>query len=313
MPIKIPDHLPAKQILIDENVFVMDESRAFRQDIRPLKIVILNLMPTKVTTETQILRLLGNTALQVEFVLIHPKTHKSKNTSPEHLKQFYKTFDDIRHQKFDGMIITGAPVEMMPFEEVNYWQELTEIFAWTVTNVTSTFHICWGAQAGLYYHYGVPKHERDEKLFGVFEHRVCEKNVKLLSGFDELFLVPHSRHTETRREDIEKHDDLVILSESDQAGLYIIADKTGKQIFVTGHSEYDAETLQKEYDRDISRGLPIQIPYNYFPDDDPTKKPLNRWRAHANLLFSNWLNYYVYQETAYDWVFGNEASLSQMK
>jgi homoserine O-succinyltransferase len=302
MPIKIPDNLPAKEVLIKENIFVMDESRAFRQDIRPLRILILNLMPTKVTTETQILRLLANTPLQVEFVLIHPKTHKSKNTPAEHLQQFYKTFDEIRGQRFDGMIITGAPVELLDFEEVNYWDELRTIMDWSVDHVTSTLHICWGAQAGLFHHYGIPKHVLDEKLFGVFEHRLCKENVKLLRGFDETFLVPQSRHTEVRREDIERVGELEILSDSEEAGVYIVADKSGKHIFVTGHSEYDPETLKLEYERDLKRGVPCPFPHNYFPNDDPTKTPPNRWRAHANLLFSNWLNYYVYQETSYDWV-----------
>lgn len=306
MPIKIPDHLPAKEVLSNENIFVMDESRAFSQDIRPLRIVILNLMPTKETTETQILRLLANTALQVEFVLLHPKTHRSKNTSPEHLRQFYQTFDDIRQQKFDGMIITGAPVEMMPFEEVNYWRELQEVMDWTKTNVTSTLHICWGAQAGLYHHYGIPKHELEHKMFGIFQHFMCpgKENVKLLRGFDCYFHVPQSRHTEIRRADIEAlgRDELEILSESTESGVYLVATKDGKQIFVTGHSEYDPETLKLEYDRDLSRGLDVPLPQNYFPDNDPTEQPVNVWRAHANLLFSNWLNYYVYQETAYDWV-----------
>lgn len=302
MPIKIPDHLPAKEVLVNENIFVMDESRAFRQDIRPLKIVILNLMPRKVTTETQILRLLANTPLQVEFVLIHPKTHKSKNTSSEHLDQFYKTFDDIREQKFDGMIITGAPVEHLEFEEVNYWEELQAIMTWSLDHVTSTLHICWGAQAGLYHHYGVPKYGLDGKIFGVYEHRVCKPDVKLLRGFDETFYVPQSRHTEVRQEDIEKHEELEILSVSNEAGIYIVADKKGRHIFVTGHSEYDPDTLKWEYERDLERGLSCPFPYNYFPDDDPTKEPPNRWRAHGNLLFSNWLNYYVYQETSYDWV-----------
>lgn len=309
MPVKIPDHLPAKEVLSNENVFVMDESRAFKQDIRPLKIAILNLMPTKETTETQILRLLANTALQVEFVLLHTKTHQSKNTSPQHLAQFYKTFDDIRHQRFDGLIITGAPVEMMPFEEVNYWQELQEIMDWSDENVTSSLHICWGAQAGLYHRYGIPKHKLDEKMFGIFKHKICEgkEKVKLLRGFDAYFNVPQSRHTEIRREDIEAlgGDELEILSESDEAGIYIVASKDGKQIYVTGHSEYDPETLKLEYDRDLSKGLDCPLPKNYFPDDDPNKQPVNVWRSHGNLLFSNWLNYYVYQETSYDWVAEN--------
>ena len=300
MPIKIPDNLPAKEILQQENIFTMDETVAFHQDIRPLRIAILNLMPTKETTETQILRLIGNTPLQVEFVLLHPKTRMTKHTSPEHLAMFYKTFDDVKDEFFDGMIITGAPVEHLEFEEVTYWDELRQIMDWTRTNVTSTFHICWAAQAGLYHHYGVPKYPLPEKLFGVFPHRVCKQNVKLLRGFDETFYVPQSRHTEVRREDIEKVDALEILSESDEAGVYIVASKDGRFIFVTGHSEYDALTLKWEYDRDKAKGLRIALPKNYFPNNDPNQMPVITWRAHANLLFSNWLNYYVYQETPYD-------------
>ncbi|SCW52411.1 homoserine O-succinyltransferase [Paenibacillus tianmuensis] len=300
MPIKVPDYLPAKEVLVNENIFVMDESVAFRQDIRPLRIVILNLMPTKETTETQLLRLIGNTPLQVEFILLHPKTHTSKNTSLEHLEQFYKTFDDIKHERFDGMIITGAPVEQFEFEEVNYWEELTQIMEWSITHVTSTLHICWAAQAGLYYHFGVPKYPLDEKIFGVFPHTITTPNVKLLRGFDELFLVPQSRHTDVRRQDVARVGQLDILSESEEAGVYIAATKDGKQIFITGHSEYDACTLKYEYDRDVDKGMEIAIPKNYYPNDDPTRPPLNTWRAHANLLFSNWLNYYVYQETPYD-------------
>ncbi|WP_248930256.1 homoserine O-acetyltransferase MetA [Paenibacillus hamazuiensis] len=300
MPIKIPDHLPAKEVLVQENIFVMDETVAFHQDIRPLRIAILNLMPTKETTETQILRLLGNTALQVEFVLLHPKTHTSKNTSAEHLEQFYKTFDDVKHERFDGMIITGAPVETLEFEDVNYWQELKTIMDWSTHNVTSTLHICWAAQAGLYHHFGVPKYPLPEKMFGVFPHTISRPNVKLLRGFDETFFVPQSRHTEVRREDILKVPDLEILSESEEAGVYIAASKDGRHIFVTGHSEYDACTLKAEYDRDIKKGMNIAVPKNYYPNDDPSRQPLVTWRAHANLLFSNWLNYYVYQETPYD-------------
>lgn len=300
MPIKIPDQLPAKEILHNENIFVMDETRAYHQDIRPLRIAILNLMPTKEVTETQILRLLSNTPLQVEVVLLHPKTHKSKNTSAKHLEQFYKTFDDVEHEKFDGMIITGAPVETLEFEEVNYWEELSRIMEWTKYNVMSTFHICWGAQAGLYYHYGIPKYPLPQKLFGVFPHTVNRQNVKLLRGFDDVFYVPQSRHTEVRREDIEAVPELEILSESEEAGIYIVASKDGRQIFVTGHSEYDPLTLKWEYERDLNKGLDIAIPKNYFPNDDPNRMPPSTWRAHGNLLFSNWLNYYVYQETPYD-------------
>ncbi|MFS1511647.1 homoserine O-acetyltransferase MetA [Chengkuizengella sp. SCS-71B] len=302
MPVKIPDHLPAREVLNNENIFVMDESRAFHQDIRPLKVIMLNLMPTKETTETQILRLLSNTPLQVEFTLIHPKTHASKNTSQEHLKQFYKTFEEVRHLRFDGMIITGAPVETLNFEDVNYWEELKDIMEWSKEHVTSTLHICWASQAGLYHHFDVPKYLLDEKIFGVFQHQTNVKNVKLFRGFDEVFNAPQSRHTEIRREDIEKHENLEILSESEEAGVYIVGTKDGKQIFVTGHAEYDAETLKWEYDRDINKGMECAIPKNYFPKDDPANKPYSTWRAHGSLLFSNWLNYYVYQETSYDWV-----------
>lgn len=301
MPIKIPDNLPAKEILNRENIFVMDETEAFHQDIRPLKIAILNLMPTKITTETQILRLIGNTPLQVEFVLLHPKSYTSKNTSAEHVEMFYKTFDEVKGEKFDGMIITGAPVEQMPFEEVAYWDELEQIMDWANENVTSTMHICWAAQAGLYHHFGIQKHMLDEKIFGIYPQTICKPNVKLLRGFDESFYVPQSRHTEFRKEDVEKVLDLEVLAESEESGIYIVSSYSGKQIFVTGHSEYDPMTLKWEYDRDVQKGENVPIPKNYYPNDDQTKQPLARWRAHANLLFSNWLNYYVYQETPYDW------------
>lgn len=300
MPIKIPDALPAKEILLNENIFVMDESRAFSQDIRPLKIVILNLMPIKEVTETQLLRVLGNTPLQVEVVFIHPDSHESKNTSKQHLNAFYHTIDEIKERKFDGMIITGAPIEHLPFEEVNYWPELKQIMDWSVSNVTSTLHICWGAQAGLYHHYGVPKYLLKEKIFGVFPHTINNRNVNLLRGFDDEYVVPQSRYTEVRREDIENINDLEILSESPLSGVNIVAAKNGKQIFITGHFEYDAITLKGEYVRDIQKGLEIQCPLNYFPNNDPTTEPRLKWRAHANLIFSNWLNYYVYQETPYD-------------
>ncbi|MGO4270200.1 homoserine O-succinyltransferase [Paenibacillus sp. TAF58] len=300
MPIKIPDNLPAKEILNQENIFTMDESVAYHQDIRPLRIALLNLMPTKETTETQLLRLIGNTPLQVEFVLLHPKTHTSKNTSAEHLEMFYKTFDDIKDEKLDGMIITGAPVEQMEFEDVNYWEELTQILNWSKHNVTSTLHICWAAQAGLYHHFGVRKFALDNKMFGVFPHTVQVPNTKLLRGFDEVFYVPQSRHTDIRREDVEQCPDLEILSESEESGVYIAATRDGKHIFVTGHSEYDACSLKWEYDRDVSKGLSIEIPKNYYPNNDPSRQPYNTWRAHANLLFSNWLNYYVYQETPFE-------------
>ena len=300
MPVKIADDLPAKQVLNSENIFVMEESRAYHQDIRPLKIAILNLMPTKIATETQILRLLGNTPLQVDITLVHPETHTSKNTPEEHLTAFYKTFSDIREENFDGMIITGAPVELMPFEEVTYWEELKEIMDWKLHHVTSTLHICWGAQAGLYHHYGIQKYELTSKMFGIFEHHICKKNVMLLQGFDDVFNAPHSRHTEIRREDLEKISQLEILAESDRAGVYIVISQDGRQIFVTGHSEYDPLTLQAEYQRDIDKGLQIDPPQNYFFLNDPSQAPVITWRGHANLLFSNWLNYYVYQQTPYD-------------
>ncbi len=300
MPIRIPDSLPAAEVLTGENIFVMTEERAERQDIRPLSIVLLNLMPTKIATETQLLRLIGNTPLQVEVTFFHPETHQSKNTPHEHQLKFYITFREVRHRKFDGLILTGAPVEQMPFEEVNYWDELKEIMEWSLYNVYSTFHICWGAQAGLYYHYGIPKHPMGEKLSGVYKHRVTKKNVMLLRGFDETFYAPHSRYTEVRREDIEKVSGLDILSESDDAGVYIVTALNGRQVFVTGHSEYDPLTLKSEYDRDVGKGLNPRIPVNYFPDDDPEKPPIVKWRAHGNLLFANWLNYYVYQETPFD-------------
>ena len=300
MPIKIPNDLPAVKTLTDENIFVMTEKRAITQDIRPLKILLLNLMPKKIETETQLSRLLGNSPLQVDFEFIHTKSHVSKNTSPEHLFTFYKTFDDVKDKTFDGMIITGAPVEQMPFEEVEYWPELCEIMEWTKTHVHSTFHICWGAQAGLYYHYGVPKYPLDEKLFGIFPHKADYKKSILLRGFDDVFMVPQSRHTTIKAEDVEKVPELKILASNEKCGIYAIATEGGKQIFVTGHSEYDADTLKNEYLRDLNAGLPIKVPENYFPDNDPTKDPLVTWRSHANLLYSNWLNYFVYQTTPYD-------------
>ena len=300
MPIKIPDKLPATKILNSENIFVLTENKALKQDIRPLKLLILNIMPTKIVTETQLMRLLGNTPLQVEIDLMHMKTHTSKNTPAEHLQAFYKDFDDIKNSKYDGMIITGAPVEKMDFEDVNYWDELKDIMTWSQQNVTSILHICWAAQAGLHFHYGVPKYHLDKKMFGIFEHKVIRKRSKLLRGFDDVFYVPHSRHTEIRKEDVEKISELQILAESDVAGLYIVASKDRRNIFVTGHSEYDADTLHKEYIRDLEAGLPIEVPVNYYPDDDYTKAPKVTWRSHANLLFSNWLNYYVYQSTPYD-------------
>lgn len=300
MPIKIPDNLPAKEILASENVFVMGEDRAFHQDIRSLKIVILNLMPIKETTETQLLRLLSNSPLQVDICLLRVTTHESKNTSQEHLTAFYQTFSQIDHQYFDGMIITGAPIEQLEFEDVHYWQELQRILDWKLTHVTSTLHICWGAQAALYHHYGVPKYALPHKMFGVFPHYL-KKSTPLVRGFDEEFFAPHSRHTEIHREDIEKIPDLEILSESPEAGVYLVASRNGQQIFVTGHSEYDWDTLKNEYTRDKERGLDIALPQYYFPHDDPAEHPRQNWRAHANLLFTNWLNYCVYQETPYEW------------
>ena len=300
MPIKIPTDLPASQILTNENIFVMDADRASHQDIRPLKIAILNLMPTKISTETQLLRLLGNTPLQIEVTLLQTKTYESKNTSSEHLGSFYCYFEDVKEQRFDGLIITGAPIETLEFEEVDYWDELTEIMDWSQTNVFSTLHICWGAQAGLYYHYGIQKYLLPEKAFGVFEHHLEHSYVKLFRGFDDTFYVPHSRHTGIHRELIDAHPDLEVMAASNDAGVYIAMAHNGRQIFVTGHSEYDPETLKGEYDRDVSQGKPINVPINYYPNDDPTQPPVVRWRGHANLLFSNWLNYYVYQETPYE-------------
>lgn len=299
MPIKISDQLPAFKILESENIFVMPEERAVHQDIRPLSIVILNLMPKKIETETQLLRLLGNSPLQIDIELLQISSHVSKNTSAEHLTKFYKTFDEIKGQRFDGMIITGAPVENLPFEEVDYWDELCEIMDWSRTHVYSTFHICWGAQAGLYHHYGVPKHPLPQKLFGIFRHDTRACSHPLLRGFDESFFAPHSRHTTVEVSDVGSAG-LEILSTSPEAGLYIAASKDGRQVFVSGHSEYDRDTLAQEYWRDKEKGLPIEVPVNYYPGNDPTKKPLLTWRSHANLLYVNWLNYYVYQETPYD-------------
>ena len=300
MPIQIPDDLPAAGTLQQENIFVMSENRAITQDIRPLEIVLLNLMPTKIATETQLSRLLGNTPLQVRLELMHTSSHVSKNVDPEHLLNFYKSFDELKHRKFDGMVITGAPVENMPFEDVDYWPELCQIMEWSKTNVHSTFHICWGAQAGLYYHYGVPKQQLEEKMFGVFAHKADYKRSILLRGFDDEFWAPHSRHTTVLREDIEAVPDLKILASSQQAGVYAVMSKEGRQIFVTGHSEYDADTLKNEYLRDKGLGKAIRVPENYFPGNDDTQDPIVRWRGHANLLFSNWLNYFVYQTTPYD-------------
>lgn len=300
MPIKIPNDLPATETLLEENIFVITETRAITQDIRPLKILLLNLMPTKIVTETQFARLLGNSPLQVELEFLQTATHKAKNTDESHMISFYKTFDEIKDSKFDGMIITGAPVELLDFEQVEYWDELCEIMEWSKTHVTSTFHICWGAQAGLFYHYGIKKVSLDKKLFGVFEHEVEYKKSILFRGFDDVFMAPHSRHTTCIREDIEKVPELKILASSKEAGVYVISTDQGRQIFVTGHSEYDAETLKKEYLRDKDTGKEIEMPVNYFEDDDDTKNPVVSWRSHANLLFSNWLNYFVYQTTPFD-------------
>ena len=300
MPIRIPNDLPAVKTLNDENIFVMTEKRAITQDIRPLKILLLNLMPKKIETETQLSRLLGNSPLQVDLELIHTRTHHSKNTSKEHLLTFYKTFDEVKDRNFDGLIITGAPVEKMDFEEVDYWDELCEIMEWSKTHVYSTFHICWGAQAGLYYHYGIKKSLMDKKLFGVFPHNVKYKNSILLRGFDEEFMVPHSRYTTVSEEDIKKVKDLRILATSKEAGVFAVSTDGGRQIFITGHPEYDKDTLKNEYLRDSNEGLDTAIPENYFPNDDDTLEPLVHWRGHANLLFSNWLNYFVYQTTPYD-------------
>jgi len=299
MPIKVPDNLPAKEILQRERIFVMDESEAYHQDIRALRIALLNLMPNKQTTEVQLLRLLGNSPLQIDVTLLHMKTHVSKNTPPEYLLNYYTVFDNIADTKFDGMIITGAPVEQMEFEEVGYWRELAEIMEWTKKNVTSTFHICWGAQAGLYYHYGVPKHPLPKKMFGVFPH-VITKEITLTRGFDDVFYVPHSRHTEIRRDDIIKTSGVDIISESEVSGVYMVATEDGRRIFITGHSEYDSNTLKDEYLRDLAKNEPIEAPVNYFVNDDPSGKVNVSWRGHSNLLFTNWLNYYVYQLTPYD-------------
>ena len=300
MPIRIPDSLPATKQLRNENIFVMSEKKAMHQDIRPLKIAIVNLMPTKITTETQLLRLLSNSPLQVEIDFLTMESHKSKNTPYSHLKAFYKNFKDIKETKYDGMIITGAPVENLDFEEVDYWNELQEIMEWSKSHVTSTLHICWAAQAGLYYHYGIPKYSLEKKCSGVYKHRVKRSTAKIVRGFDSEFFAPHSRYTEVRAEDIKKIKELEILAESDEAGVYIVFSKGGRRIFVTGHAEYDGSTLAEEYKRDIEKGKNPDIPVNYFPGDNPHKPPIVRWRSHANLLFSNWLNYFVYQITPYD-------------
>lgn len=308
MPIQIPNDLPAAEVLQQENIFVMKQTRAETQEIRPLEIVLLNLMPTKIVTETQLSRVLGNTPLQVHLELMMMSSHKSKNTPQEHLLSFYKTFDELKHRKFDGMVITGAPVEHLAFEDVSYWQELCKIMEWSKTHVHSTFHICWAAQAGLYYHYGIQKKVLPEKLFGVYPHKADYKRAILLRGFDDEFWVPHSRHTTVLREDVEKIPGMKIIASSEEAGVYIMLNKEGRQIFVTGHSEYDVDTLEKEYLRDKAAGIPIRVPVNYYPNDDETKPPIVRWRGHANLLYSNWLNYFVYQTTPYDIMTVGDAS-----
>lgn len=302
MPIKVQSGLPAREKLEWENVFTMDENRAMHQDIRPIEVGILNLMPLKEDTELQILRALSNTPLQVDVTFVTVSSHESKNTSMSHLNKFYNTFDEIKERKFDGFIITGAPVEQMEYEEVDYWKEFEEICEWTKTNVTSTMHLCWGAQAGLYYHYGIPKHMLKEKMFGLFEHKVSNRKIPLVRGFDDCFLAPHSRHTEVRREDIEKVPELTILAESEKAGVFLVMDETGKKIFVMGHPEYDRMTLHTEYMRDKEKGLDIKVPENYYEADDCTIKPNLMWRAHANALYTNWLNYYVYQTTPYEYI-----------
>ena len=300
MPIKIPNQLPATETLTRENIFVMTETRAITQDIRPLQILLLNLMPTKIDTETQLARVLGNTPLQIDLELIAPAGHVSKNTPQEHMLAFYKTFDEVKDRTFDGLVITGAPVELLPFEEVDYWPELCRIVEWSKTQVHSTLHICWGAQAGLYYHYGIPKRTLDKKLFGVFQHTVEEPNFMLFRGFDDQFWVPHSRNTTVFREDVEQVPGLKVLAASPGAGIYAIKTDGGRQIYLMGHAEYDRDTLKKEYLRDVAAGVPIDLPKNYFPDDDPTRDPVVTWRSCAHLLYANWLNYFVYQTVPYD-------------
>lgn len=300
MPIVIPGSLPAFETLSEENIFIINEERSIHQDIRPLEIVIVNLMPTKIETETQLLRLLGNSPLQVNITLLKTNSYVSKNTSEDHLSSFYNVFDDIKDKRFDGMIITGAPIETLQFEDVDYWNELEKIMEFSKTNVTSTFHICWGAQAGLYYHYGINKYPLKKKMFGIYKHTLNNPKNKLFRGFDEVYNAPHSRYTEIKKEDIDKVDDLEILSESEEAGVYVVASKNVKQIFVTGHSEYDKNTLKKEYTRDKEKGLEIGVPINYFKNDDPNLEPIVTWKSHAHLIFSNWLNYCVYQETPFE-------------
>ncbi|MBR3858813.1 MAG: homoserine O-succinyltransferase [Bacteroidaceae bacterium] len=299
MPLTLPDRLPAIDLLKQENIFVMDTTRAASQDIRPLRIAVLNLMPLKITTETDLVRLLSNSPLQIELSFMKVKSHTSKNTPVEHMKAFYTDFEEMRHQKYDGFIITGAPVEHLDFEEVGYWEEMTEIFEWARHNVTSTLYICWAAQAGLYHYYGVPKYPLDKKMFGIFKHRVSKPELPIFRGFDDEFYIPHSRHTEVRREDIERNPELDILAESDESGVYMVMARGGREIFLTGHSEYSPLTLDTEYKRDLAKGLPIEMPRHYYRNDDPSLPPVVTWRGHANLLFNNWLNYYVYQATPY--------------
>jgi len=301
MPINVPNNLPAIEELRKENIFVMEESRAIVQDVRPLKVALLNLMPLKKVAETDLIRNLSNTPMQVELDLIHMAEHESKNTPREHMEVFYKTFEQIRHRKYDGLIITGAPVELLEFEEVDYWEQLCEIMEWSKSNVTSTLHICWGAQAGLFYHYGIEKFELPKKIFGVFDHQIATRKPHLVRGFDDVFPAPHSRYTENRMEDIKKHPDLFLLAWSKEAGSNIVVSNDNRQIFISGHLEYNPLTLKNEYDRDVAKGLDIDVPKNYFPEDDPAADPIIRWRAHASLLFSNWLNHYVYQQTPFDW------------
>ena len=300
MPIRISSELPAYKVLGEENIFVMSKERAEHQDIRPLKVIILNIMPKKIETESQLMRLLSNTPLQVDIELLQMASHVSRNTSKQHLEAFYKKFDEIKHNRYDGMIVTGAPVELLEYEQVDYWKEITEIFEWSKTHVFSTIYICWASQAGLYYHFGIPKYQLSEKMFGIFPHKAEVKDSLLLKGFDDIFYVPHSRNTEIRREDIEKVPQLKILTSSDISGVHIVANKNGRQYFITGHSEYDRDTIAGEYFRDIKKGLDIKLPYNYFPDDNPQNTPLFSWRCTANLMFSNWLNYCVYQKTPYN-------------
>jgi homoserine O-succinyltransferase len=301
MPINVPNNLPAITELKDENIFIMEEARAIHQDIRPLRIALLNLMPQKIVTETDLIRTLSNTSLQLELDLFYMDEHVSKNTPREHLQVFYKTFDQIKHHRYDGLIITGAPVEMLEFEEVDYWKTLCDVLEWSKTNVTSTFHICWGAQAGLFYHYGIKKYPLPKKAFGIFDHHIADSKVPLVRGFDDIFPAPHSRYTENKIQDLKSHPDLFLLAWSDKVGSNIVISKDGRQIFIAGHLEYNPLTLKKEYERDLLKGIPIEVPENYFPDNNPNNPPVTRWRAHASLLFSNWLNYYVYQETPYDW------------